>query len=159
MRMPTRARARGMPTAQPTITPMFDLDLPPDCEELAAVAVGSAVGVMTEVLYTVLTPPASEVRLVSTDVNGAAEVPSAVAEREPAVEPPFDPDVSEGELPLPVPLAKPVIDEIVGTLDAWLAPMVAYACPSWSAKNGRGAGDSLQQFTCWASALQHQSLL
>jgi len=33
--------------------------------------------------------------------------------------------------------------------------MVAYALPSCSAKKGRGDGDSLQQFTFWASALQH----
>ena len=68
-------------------------------------------------------------------------------------------DVCVGELSPPLPEARPEMDDRVGALLAWFLPMVAYAFPSWSLKKGRGWGDSWQQSTWVASALQHQLLL
>jgi hypothetical protein len=64
-----------------------------------------------------------------------------------------------GELPVPEAVARPVKEARVGALDAWFRPMVAYALPSWRWKKGRGTGDSWQQLTFTASALQQKSLL
>lgn len=103
----------------------------------------------------VATPADPEDTLADTETKGVgvAEVALGLLE-------PDEPPVSDAELPLPdpVPLARPVMPERVGTEDASLEPTVAYAVPSRRAKNGRGAGDSWQQSTCTASALQHQLL-
>jgi hypothetical protein len=158
--MPRSARASGIPTASPTIRPMLLLDLPEGGEfELAVLAVGSGDGVVMMVFSTVTTPAGPDDTLVRTEVTGVAEdtarvgveAPDAGADDAGAL-------VFEGELPLPEAVAKPVKDERVGALDAWFRPMVAYAFPSCSWKKGRGAGDSWQQLTCTASALQQKSL-
>ena len=72
----------------------------------------------------------------------------------------FDPAVAEGlgVGAVSAPSALPVMVARFGADEAVEVPMVAYALPSARAKKGRGAGDSAQQFTCWASALQHQLL-
>jgi hypothetical protein len=85
------------------------------------------------------TPPGPEETLVTSDENGVAETPGVVRDG-------GGPD-DAGALvldadALPEPVARPVMDDSVGALDAWLRPIVAYALPSWSWKNGRGSGDS-----------------
>ena len=127
---------------------------------LLAPEVGLIEGVTRIVLYIVDTPAGPEDTLADTEVNGVG-VDSALAVAVGPLEPADVPPVAEAVLPLPepVPLARPVILESVGTEDAVLPPIVAYALPSCKAKNGRATGDSLQQLTCCASALQHQSLL
>lgn len=137
-RIPIKARARGIPTAHPTMTPML-LDLPPELDGLAllllAPALGSDVGVTTEVMKMVATPAEPEETLALTEVKGVgvAETESAVAlgAREPAEDCAFE-AVCEAEPPLPDPLpsAKPVMPEMVGTEEAVFEPMVAYAFPS-----------------------------
>lgn len=118
---------------------------PPPEESLLAAAVGFDGGVITVVTMMVATPAVPEETLVPTEVKGVADSAVTLCERDPAVGCVLEEagaDVCEGELPLPVPEAKPVMPEIVGTADAWFEPMVAYGLPSCSAKNGRGLGDS-----------------
>ena len=97
----------------------------------------------------VATPAEPEDTLAETEVKGLAVVETESTVALPACElladavGAFDdPAVSDGVLPLAVPETRPVMPERVGTDCAWLLPIVAYACPSWRAKNGRGEGDS-----------------
>ena len=142
--MPTRARARGMPTAQPIMRPRLDFELPEDEESLLALlepAVG--VGVTRTVFWIVTTPPPALVeRLWITELKGVAvvEASSAVAVAEPelgaSVEgEPEDPPavVLDAWFPPPDPPpleARPVIVARLGAVDAWFWPIVAYASPS-----------------------------
>jgi hypothetical protein len=117
----------------------------------------------------VTTPALPVEKLVATELKGVGVVETesgvAVCEFESSV---VDgaaegrcADVCDAEFPPPEPLplsARPVILAMLGTVVAVLPPIVAYAFPSCSAKKGRGDGDSLQQLTCWASALQHHWL-
>jgi hypothetical protein len=55
----------------------------------------------------------------------------------------------------PPEVAMPVMEASIGACGASVAPTTAYTCPFRRLKKGRGTGDSLQQSTCCASALQH----
>lgn len=139
--MPAKASASGMPTAHPTITPIFEpepespsVDAAAELEE-PELPVGFDDGVTTSVLTIVETPPGPEETLVDSEVTGLAD---DVGGEDTGA------SVFEAELPPPPsePEAKPVLVASVGWLDAWLRPIVAYALPSWSWKKGRGSGDS-----------------
>jgi hypothetical protein len=154
-----RASARGIPTAHPTINPVLEEPELPEEEllfVLAVLTVGSGVGVTRTDLIMVWTPADPDETLVIADEKGVG-----VAEGEDEAGGGADDAgaLVAGEVPLLEPLARPVMDARFGWFDAWFLPIVAYALPSWSWKNGRGAGDSWQHFTFTLSALQHQSLL
>jgi len=167
--MPTRARARGMPTAQPMMRPRLDFEPPLEEEEeslLEELEPAVGVGVTRTVFWIVTTPPPALVeRLWTTELKGMVAASSAVAVAEPELgasvegEPEEPPAVVLDAWfppPDPPPLdARPVIVARLGAVEAWFWPIVAYASPSCSAKKGRGEGDSLQQFTFTLSALQH----
>lgn len=130
--IPISASPRGMPTAHPTIKPIL-LDPPPDCDEppLSAPS-GLADGVTRRVWLIVTTPAGPEEILVETEVKGLAEEVTAFGVALCALEPADDAAVvaAAAELPPPlplpaVPLAKPVMVEIVGTDEAVLVPTVA----------------------------------
>jgi len=121
----------------------------------------------------VTTPAGPEETLAETDMNGVADVETEFSVAEGALEPAEEggfaaadngvfedagADVFGVEPPPPEPDAKPVMLARSGAFIATWPPMVAYAEPSLSAKKGRGDGDSWQQFTCWASPLQHHWL-
>jgi hypothetical protein len=149
MIIPARARARGIPTAQPTMTPSLELDPLLDPAPAPAVLDGSvALGVKVTTTLTVRTPPvASEVMLVLVEVKGFAVVgtesgvavalePALEAALEAALEDPppddaaaevFDPEPPPPEPPLD---ASPVILARFGASDAVFLPAVAYAFPS-----------------------------
>jgi len=166
--MPTRARARGMPTAQPMMRPRLDFEPPEEEEESLLEELEPAVGVgVTRTVFWIVTtpPPALVERLWTTELKGVVAASSAVAVAEPELgasvegEPEEPPAVVLDAWfppPDPPPLdARPVIVARLGAVEAWFWPIVAYASPSCSAKKGRGEGDSLQQFTFTLSALQH----
>jgi hypothetical protein len=120
----------GIPTAHPTISPTLLLD-PELLEEVfvpAALAVGSADGVITFVSTMVETPAGPEETLVTSEVIGEAD--EGGAEDEAGWLDEAGALVFEAELPLPVPVAWPVKEASVGALDAWLRPIVAYGLPS-----------------------------
>jgi len=107
-----RARASGMPTAQPTITPIFDFEPEPPSVDAAAefelvLAVGFTEGVIMSVLMTVETPPGPEETLVDSEVTGFA---ADVGAEDPGA------SVFDAELPppLPEPEARPVLVASVG---------------------------------------------
>ena len=155
--IPANARARGIPTAQPTMTPTLELEPLLDPEPPSAVFAGLAAGgvMVTSTVAVCIPPVESEVILVFVDVKGFAEVviesAVAVTALEPAVEEAaFEDagaDVLEPEPPPPEPplVAMPVILARSGASDAVFEPTVAYAFPSCSAKNGRGSGKPWQQ--------------
>lgn len=105
-----------MPTAQPTMRPMFDFELLLEEDELSLVelALGFKVGVKTTVRTTVSTPALPEVRLVSSEVTGRAEDEGLGVVEAPAVDPAAV--ACEGELPLDD--ASPVIEARLGFVDA-----------------------------------------
>lgn len=106
--IPTRATASGMPTAQPTITPRFELDLPVLEAEACVLAVPAASaegfddGVTVTVAMNVCTPAGPEETLTTSEVKGFAD--DAGAEVAAADE--AGADVFDAELPLL--LAEPV---------------------------------------------------
>lgn len=123
------------------MTPSLELEPEPDsvgddAPVLAefALAVGLADGVTTRVSTMVETPPGPEETLVDSEVIGFADDVGGLD---------TGASVFDAELPPPLPEldARPVLEASVGWLDAWLRPIVAYALPSWSWKNGRGSGD------------------
>lgn len=149
-----------MPTAQPTITGISEEE---EEGEGVVVILGEAVSGGSWVWVWVMTgmevPAVPEEMVVERVVTGVG-----VAEESAELEGLSDDcgrseeeggGVEEGRLPLPLPVARPVMEARFGALEPVREPTVAYALPSWSAKNGRGSGDSLQQSTCCASALQH----
>ena len=161
-----------MPTAQPIITPRLEL-WDDDAGALVEDEDADAEGVVTSVkaiVWVVEEPVDTEVLTVVMGVADAVVLAAAVPvdlelsvtvwvadvpAEEPADEPP---PVVDGE-ELPDPEARPVTVLMLGAEDAVDDGMEAYAVPSASWKKGRAVGDSLQQFTCIWSALQHQSLL
>lgn len=182
---PMMARPRGMPTAQPMIRPRFELEPPsasaPDVPFVSPLAAPSVplpvevgVGVITLVIGTLTTPVDPVERLIETEVKGvpvgaASSVAVASLEAPDDDEPEPEDDAafvdcgaevfdaeelssSSSEL---LPLARPVNLARFGAVEAVMEPIVAYAAPSCRAKKGRGSGDSWQQSTCVASALQH----
>jgi hypothetical protein len=126
--IPTRARASGIPTAHPMITPRFEPDFlfgSGACVLAvpAALAEGFEDGVTVTVAMKVCTPADPEETLVTSEVTGVADdagVEVAAADEAGA-------EVFEGEFPLPLaePVARPVKEASVGWLDAWLRPIVA----------------------------------
>lgn len=124
---------------------------------------------------TLTNPVEPDDRLKKTEVNGVAEdFESANADESPEGgddrvfevggedvgedgEEDWGVDVGDVEIwsPDPLPLAWPVMLARFGAVDAVMEPMVAYAAGFCRAKKGRGDGDSWQQLTCTASALQH----
>jgi hypothetical protein len=145
MMIPTRARASGIPTAHPIITPRFEPDFLLESGACvlavpAALAEGFGDGVTVTVATKVCTPADPEETLVTSEVTGLADD----AGEEVAAADEAGAEVFEGEFPPPPlaePVARPVKEASVGWLDAWLRPIVAYALPSCSWKNGRGSGD------------------
>jgi hypothetical protein len=115
--IPTRARASGMPTAHPMITPSFEPDflLGSGAWVLAvpaALAEGFEDGVSVTVATIVCTPADPEETLVTAEVTGLAD--DAGAEVAAAAEE-AGAEVCEGELPpLPEPVARPVNEASVG---------------------------------------------
>ena len=109
MIIPASARASGIPTAQPMMTPSFEFEPPPPdgavvLAELAALAEGSADGVTVMTLLTVMKPAGPEETLTLVDSKGVADDEGgavvAAADETGA-------EVFEGELP-PEPDARPV---------------------------------------------------
>lgn len=150
--MPIKARATGIPTAQPTMTGTFDFSS--GGEEVLDTA-GLGVNVETTVEVKVLTPLLPEDTLVATDVTGVGV--GVVVGFVSLDDEPFEDEsgalVEEGDLPSSD--TNPVMLARFGALDAVDCPIIAYCWPSPREKNGRGSGDSLQQSTLVLSPSQH----
>jgi hypothetical protein len=116
--IPMSAIARGMPTAQPTISPVLELEPELPEEELllvlAVLAVGSGVGVTKTDLTMVWTPADPEETLVIAEEKGVGVAEEAVVDTESA----NDAGALVGELPLPEPEARPVMDARFGCSEA-----------------------------------------
>jgi hypothetical protein len=118
--IPMRANASGMPTAQPTINPVLELEPELPEEELllllvlAVLAVGSGVGVTKTDLMMVWTPADPDEILVISDEKGVGVAEGAVVDTESA----NDAGALVGELPLPEPDARPVMDARLGCSEA-----------------------------------------
>lgn len=139
------ARASGIPTASPTMRPILLVDLVVgELFKSAVLALGSEDGVEMIVFSIVTTPAGPDERLVLTEVTGLGD--DTARDGDTAADGVAANDagglVFEGELPLSVPVARPVKDASVGAFEAWFRPIVAYAFPSCNWKKGRGAGDS-----------------
>jgi len=133
MRMPRRASASGIPTAHPMMRPRLELEPPPD-DELGPLLEAPGVGVTYMVTGMLLTPADPEDRLIDTEGTGVG-LPDVLDDTASALPEDASADddglgVREGWLPPPDPVARPVMDERVGTVDAWFLPTVAYALPS-----------------------------
>lgn len=168
--MPIRAMPSGMPTAQPTMMGVLDLDSDPEesVGEAPEVEDPTGGGVLTTVLTTVSTPLLPEVTEVCKDVKGvvgpvgvdlAEEGEFLVVESGESSEDEAGDEgggVEEGELlSPPPPVAEPVIEARFGTSFAVDFPIIAYCWPSPRSKKGRGSGLSLQQSTSTLFASQH----
>jgi hypothetical protein len=150
MRMPRKARATGIPTAQPTMTGIFDFFSV--VGEGPEVLEAGGVKVVTCVWVKVLVPSVPEEMLSERDVMGVG-VGVVVALEESLVEESDEAGVDEGEFPSSD--TRPVMDARLGALFAVDCPMMAYCWPSPREKKGRGSGDSWQQSTWVLSPSQH----
>ena len=148
--MPTRARARGMPTAQPTMTPRLDF-----LEEEGSSVDGAEVGVSVciSVMTAVETPREPEETLVLILVTGVGEALDfegwleELGESEDCGLPDDEGESVFDDCELPVPTASMVIVLRFGALLALEDPAIAYCFPSGTSKNGRAEGHSSQQCT------------
>ena len=124
MRMPSRHRASGIPTAQPTIRPVLLC--------FGGGSVNEPGGGMSAVLVELAVPGALPVELDVAEVEKPVDAPLGAVEGE-GDEEPFAADVEDedeggvGEAlppPLPLPEALPVIDARFGAVDPMLPPAV-----------------------------------
>jgi len=157
--MARKARATGIPTAQPTMMGILDF-FSVVGEGVEVLEAEAGVKVVTWVEMMVLMPSLPEEILVETEVMGVGvgvvvALEESLVDESLVVEPSVEegPLVEEGESPPSD--TSPVMDARLGAVSAVDSPMIAYCLPSPREKNGRGSGDSWQQSTCVLSPSQH----